>query len=174
MDSLSLETLNRMASDEAAALLRCCGSRGWVDRMLEHRPFSTIDELMMESDRAWRALPAVDQLEAFRAHPRIGEAPEAGTDDVAARWSSREQEGARSADTATAAALASGNAEYDRRFGHLFIVCATGKSADELLALLEARLSNPPEVEFAVAAEEQRKITRLRLQKLFEPEPLNP
>jgi OHCU decarboxylase len=126
--------------------------------MSEERPFRDTEQLLEMADRVWWSLTPADWREAFAAHPRIGETS-------GSRWSQQEQSGAASAQAAVLAELAEANREYERRFGHIFIVCATGKTAEEMLGLLRARLSNDPETELKVAAEEQRKITRLRLQK---------
>lgn len=128
--------------------------------MLAARPFVSRDDLMDRSDRIWRSLQPTDWLEAFAAHPRIGSRAASG-------WAAGEQAGARGADESVLTRLAARNREYEARFGHIFIVCASGKSADEMLALLEARLDNEPDAELSIAAEEQRKITRLRLDKLL-------
>jgi OHCU decarboxylase len=128
--------------------------------MLAARPFVSRDDLMDRSDRIWRSLQRTDWLEAFAAHPRIGSRAANG-------WAAGEQAGARGADESVLTRLAARNREYEARFGHIFIVCASGKSADEMLALLEARLENEPDAELSIAADEQRKITRLRLDKLL-------
>jgi OHCU decarboxylase len=153
-------------SDVSSALTNCCGSRAWADRMLAARPFADADELFAASDHVWQTLTSADYLEAFRAHPRIGERAAAGSGQHS-RWSADEQSGAGRATGDVRGALAEANDEYERRFGFIFIVCATGKSADEMLDLLRTRLGNDPATELAVAAEEQRKITRLRLEKLL-------
>lgn len=150
------------------ALARCCGARRWVEAMLAARPFRSRGALLEAADRADRALAREDWLEAFAHHPRIGEldalrARFAGT----AEWAGAEQRGAAVASEETLAALARGNHAYERRFGYLFIVCATGLSAGEMLARLQARLGHDPARELAVAAGEQAKITRLRLEKLL-------
>jgi OHCU decarboxylase len=143
------------------ALLACCGSRAWVRRMSEAGPFRDTEHLLETADRIWWSLTPADWLEAFAAHPRIGE-------KSGSRWSQQEQSGAAAAQAPVLAELAEVNREYEQRFGHIFIVCATGKTAEEMLGLLRARLGNDPETEIKVAAEEQRKITRLRLQKWLE------
>jgi len=156
--------------EEAAAeqLASCCGSREWVRKMLARRPFGTSDALLGAADELWWSLAADDWLEAFAHHPRIGERDAAAARSArAASWSADEQRGAGAAADDVRAALAEGNREYERRFGHIYLVCATGKSADELLALLRARLSNDPATELRVAAGEQAKITRLRLEKML-------
>jgi OHCU decarboxylase len=158
--SESLDSFNALPVDEAAArLLPCCGSRAWARRMAASRPFHGIADLEEKSDRIWRSLDGEDWREAFAAHPRIGE--------TGNRWSEAEQAGARGADARTLAELIEANRVYETRFDHIFIVCATGKSAAEMLGLLRARLGNDPGTELRVAAEEQRKITHLRLEKLF-------
>jgi OHCU decarboxylase len=158
--SEDLGRFNALPVDEAAALLLpCCGSRAWARQMAEGRPFQGIADLRETSDRIWRSLDGRDWREAFAAHPRIGE--------KGSRWSEAEQAGARGADARTLAELIDANRVYESRFDHIFIVCATGKSAAEMLGLLRARLDNDPETELRVAAEEQRKITNLRLEKLF-------
>lgn len=163
-----LERLNRLgAADVERELLTCCGSRAWAREMAASRPFASIPALLARADRVWWALDREDWLEAFRAHPRIGERKaEAGQTEREASWSRGEQSALESAAATTRRALAEGNAGYEARFGHIYIVCATGLTAAEMLALLRRRLANDPATELRVAAEEQRKITRLRLEKL--------
>jgi OHCU decarboxylase len=165
-----LESLNALSAEEAKAeLLKCCGSTRWAQRLTARRPFDSVDELLEASDAIWWGLEASDWLEAFSHHPKIGErkaAPEAPP--LAQRWSEEEQAATRSARQATLDALLRANLEYEERFGYIFIVCATGKTTEEMLALLEERLGNEPERELRVAAEEQRRITHLRLRKLLE------
>jgi 2-oxo-4-hydroxy-4-carboxy-5-ureidoimidazoline decarboxylase len=159
------------ASDEAAreALTACCGSSRWVKRMLAWRPFRTTEELFTAADAIWNSLPRPDWLQAFSHHPRIGEsAAAAGQSVQAAHWSAGEQGSVHRAPETIRDAQRAVNVQYERKFGYIYIVCASGKSADELLAIAEARLANDPDREIAVAAEEQRKITRLRLEKLLE------
>jgi OHCU decarboxylase len=156
-----------------AELLRCCGSRAWAKRLAVEMPFESVDALLDASDRIWWSLGREEWLEAFRAHPRIGErAPmsaQAGGGAVGDthRWSEEEQAGARQAPDDLQSALAEANRAYEARFGHIFIVDATGKSATEMLALLRSRLANDPDTELRVAAEEQNAITRGRLRKLM-------
>jgi 2-oxo-4-hydroxy-4-carboxy-5-ureidoimidazoline decarboxylase len=153
--------------DAAALLLRCCGSSRWVDRVLERRPYASRESLHAAAAQAWAELSRDDYLEAFGGHPRIGEtAPAAGRLEPTASWSRDEQSVASRADADTQRALRLANAAYEARFGFVFLVCATGKTAREILALLDARMHNDPDVEIAVAASEQSKITRLRLEKL--------
>ena len=163
-----LEALNSLSPEQAnAELLKCCGSRTWARTMNEARPFATVAQLLVRADDVWSSLSNEDWLEAFHAHPKIGE-QKASTaqSEQAQKWSAQEQAGTQEAAAETKAALAKGNQKYDDRFGFIFIICASGKSADEMLASLNSRLQNDPETEFAIASDEQRKITRLRLEKL--------
>jgi OHCU decarboxylase len=142
-------------------LLECCGSRNWAAQLLAARPFQDISQLeTMATDIWWRLAPT-DWLEAFSKHPKIGEKGKVS------QWSSEEQSGMNSAATDTAKKLRALNQTYFEKFGWIFIVCATGKSAEEMLSLLEARLPNRPEDELPIAAAEQNKITLLRLRKLL-------
>jgi allantoicase len=145
------------AQDE---LLRCCGLHRWAQAVIERRPYETPAALRDAADRVWGSLDRDDWLEAFRAHPKIGERG-------AAKWSQQEQSGAKAASRETLDALAQVNQEYEARFGYIFIVCATGKSAEEMLAIARARLANHPDTELRAAAEEQRRIMQLRLEKLL-------
>lgn len=154
------EYLNGLPGNAArAALTRCCASRRWVDAMLAARPFASDAALFASAERAWWALGKDDWLEAFGAHPRIGER---GIDALGRN----EQAGMNTAGEETRAALAQGNREYEARFGHVFLISATGKSATEMLAALRSRLGNDPTSELKIAAGEQAKVTRLRLEKL--------
>jgi OHCU decarboxylase len=136
--------------------------------MTSLRPFHNVDDLLTRADSVWWSLNREDWREAFRAHPKIGEQKAAASQSEQARnWSTQEQSGIEGAAEATKTALAQGNQEYEKRFGFIFIVCATGKSSEEMLAILNRRLRNEPGTELTVAAEEQRKITRLRLEKLL-------
>jgi OHCU decarboxylase len=165
----ALEQLNVLPTERAAAeFLKCCGCRNWAQAMTGARPFLDVTDLLRKSESIWWSLQDGDWLEAFRAHPKIGEQKAAAAQTERARiWSEQEQLGVKSAAKETKAALAAGNLQYEERFGFIFIVCATGKSSEEMLAILNERLENDPETEVRVAAEEQRKITRLRLEKLL-------
>jgi len=149
-------------------LQHCCAAARWVEAVIAARPFASSTALRARAEEAFAALGPDDWHEAFRAHPRIGESKAARAQSAAeARWSSGEQAGAQSADAAARAALIDVNREYEARFGHIYIVCATGKSAEELLALARARLGNDAETELRVAAGELEKIMQLRLDKLL-------
>jgi len=162
-------TFDALPAYDAAPLLEsCCGSRAWVQAMVERRPFGTLARTLDEADEIWWSLAPDDWREAFDHHPRIGEHSAATPQGAVARaWSADEQRGTAVSTDGTRQALADGNREYERRFGYIYIVCATGKSAEEMLVLLHARLSNDPETELRVAAGEQAKITQLRLEKMF-------
>lgn len=168
----ALDRINDMSEDEAyAALLRCCGSTRWAREMAKKRPFASISSLMQIADATWGALDRTDWLEAFAAHPRIGSKKDVEAKAASTKqWSTQEQAGASSANEETLHAIAAANAEYENKFGRIYLVCATGKSADELLQICENRLHNDAETELRIAAEEQRKITRLRLEKLLKEE----
>ena len=166
----SVNRLNELSAHDAEAeFLKCCGCRNWASAMTAARPFANVNELLKKADSTWRSLSSEDWLEAFRAHPKIGEKKAAAAQSEAARkWSAQEQSGINAAAAETMAALAQGNEDYEHRFGFIFIVCATGKSSEEMLAILRTRLQNDAKTEIAVAAEEQRKITQLRLEKLLQ------
>jgi 2-oxo-4-hydroxy-4-carboxy-5-ureidoimidazoline decarboxylase len=152
--------INALPADAArTALARCCASQQWVNQMLAARPYASDPQLYQAAEREWWALDRGDWLEAFATHPRIGER---STD----AWASDEQSGVTGAGVDFHVALRQENGAYERRFGHVYLVCATGRGAAELLADLKARLGNDPEKELRVAAGEQAKITRLRLEKL--------
>ena len=158
-----LRWLNALPARQAEEeLLACCGSREWAGKLAASRPFATAEELAGVADKVWESLGPDGWLEAFDAHPRIGERS-------SSPHTTREQAGVRDADPAVIAALAEGNRAYEARFGHVFLVFASGRGAAELLAELRGRLGNDPETELRVAAAEQRKITRLRLERLFRP-----
>ena len=165
----SLERLNGLSAEQAEAeFLKCCGSRTWAQAMAQARPFETTQALFERADAIFDQLSDNDWLEAFRAHPKIGERKAAGAQsETAQRWSAQEQSRTGEAATGVLEQLADANREYEQRFGFIFIVCATGKTAEKMLMLLKSRIRNPPADEMRIAAEEQKKITQLRLQKLL-------
>jgi len=137
--------------------------------MSEARPFADSEEVSSRADAIWAALGEQDWLEAFRAHPKIGERKAAtNQSQEAANWSAQEQGQAQQAAVETRSAIAEANKLYETRFGFIFIICASGKSAEEILESLNQRLANDADAEIRIAAEEQRKITQLRLKKLLE------
>jgi OHCU decarboxylase len=138
--------------------------------MLAMRPFPDLGTVLDTADKVWTRLEREDWLEAFRRHPAIGEKQAKAKQSAAARrWSAGEQSAAQKAPPEELEALATANREYQTKFGYVFLICATGKSSDEILKNLHERMSNDPEAELRIAAEEQRKITRLRLEKLLAP-----
>ena len=162
--------LDKMAESAAAELLAdCCGSSRWVSEMIAARPFGSRRAVFSAADRIWSSLSASDWVEAFEHHPRIGERTSAvAQGERGVEWSSGEQAGIETAGDDVRKALAAINQEYEQRFGYIYIVCATGKTPEEMLALAHKRLRNAAGAEVRVAAEEQRKITRIRLEKLLE------
>ena len=169
--SVSVEELNGLSADRASELFRaCCGASRWVAAMVSRRPFFSRDAVLQAGDDEWSGMGERDWLEAFLHHPRIGEiAAAAGESAVARGWSASEQSAVAAAGADARIGLARLNQDYERRFGFIYIVCATGKSAGELLELAHRRMNNDRDTELRVAAEEQRKITRLRLEKLLDP-----
>lgn len=171
--SRGVARLNAMPLAELAECLRaCCGSARWVDRMIARRPFPSPDALLDSADDVCRTLTRDDWLEAFAHHPRLGESrAQSPLGDRATGWSMGEQAALATAGVDVRTALAAANATYERQFGYICIVCAAGKDSEELLAIARARLGNKPAIELKIAAEEQRKITLLRLNKLFRDAP---
>lgn len=166
---MSIDWLNREPEPRVAeALLRCCASTAWVAGLLASRPFPDLESLLRVADEVWWSLEVDDWLEAFAGHPRIGDLDQMRSRFGTTReWSSQEQAGVADAGEEVLVALVKANQEFEKTFGHRFIVCATGKSAPEMLRLLKERLTLEPERELHVAAGEQRKITTLRLGKLL-------
>jgi 2-oxo-4-hydroxy-4-carboxy-5-ureidoimidazoline decarboxylase len=160
---MTLAELNRMNSQGAVDVLKpCCGSQKWAEEMNARRPFSDIEEVHGAADIVWRTLHREDWHEAFASHPKVGETREVS------EWSKKEQGGMVSAADDIRARLGQFNTEYQKRFGFIFIICATGKSAEEMLASLEERLRHDPDTEWEIAGEEQIKIVHLRLNKLLD------
>jgi OHCU decarboxylase len=157
---VTLDEINGVSSTEAdAAFMSCCGSSRWAGWMTGARPFESADELFAMADTMWRRTEAPDWHEAFSHHPRIGER--------STGWAAGEQSAVGTAGERARAELADVNRTYEEKFGHIYIVCATGKSAEEMLALAKIRMGNDPVTELQVAADEQRKIMQLRLRKLL-------
>ena len=158
---------NAIAGSEAAQeILPCCGSQRWAHALARLRPFDDAERLFGSSDEIWRQLDPSDWDEAFSSHPRIGEkkAPESAT-AKSAQWSGQEQSGVALSGANIQEQLRRANREYEERFGRIYIVCATGKSAEEMLAILYRRLENDDTSELRETAEQQRQITQLRLRK---------
>ena len=165
----SVNRLNELSAHDAQVeFLKCCGSSKWARAMADARPFAGEEELFAKADDISSSLQDEDWLEAFRAHPKIGEKRAAvAQSHQAQKWSAHEQSGVAEASAGTISQLAERNREYEERFGFIFIVCASGKSSDEMLAILNSRIDNEPQTELRIASEEQSKITRLRLEKLL-------
>ena len=160
-----LDRFNRLSEAAAAEeLLAVCHSRRWAERVAAGRPYADLAALQRAADEVWTGLDPEDWLEAIRSHPRIGEGGGA-----APAWSRQEQAGVGGVDADVRERLARGNAEYEARFGHVFLISAAGRGAAEILDALQARLGNDPGTELRVAAGEHRRITRLRLERLMAP-----
>jgi 2-oxo-4-hydroxy-4-carboxy-5-ureidoimidazoline decarboxylase len=164
----------RPAEAARAELLGCCSSSAWADRMTSGRPYSSAQEAVRQSNAILADLTVNDLAEALAGHPRIGEQPASAHD--AARlnqlsrhddWSRREQSGVLAADAETSRALAESNLEYERRFGHIYLVCASGRTGEQLLALLRSRLHNDASTEWQVVRAELQKINEIRLRSLL-------
>jgi 2-oxo-4-hydroxy-4-carboxy-5-ureidoimidazoline decarboxylase len=167
--TIDIAELNGMpVSGAAKALVACCGSRRWVKAMVARRPFKSREAVFAAADEIWHSLDPSDWLEAFAAHPRIGErsgiSPQG---ERAGAWAAVEQSDVARAHRDVRNALEAVNYEYEARFGYIYIVCATGKSAELMLGLARERLNNSPDDELEVAAGEQEQIMRLRLDKLL-------
>jgi OHCU decarboxylase len=152
-------------ADALKAMLACCGARRWAIAMVARRPIASVLELSMAADHEWAAMEEADWLQAFACHPRIGERKAATALAQSAVWSKQEQSGAMGAEERVLAELAEGNRNYEERFGFTYIVCATGKSAEEMLTILNRRLASDRSAELREAAEQQRQILQIRLGK---------
>ncbi|MDZ4835680.1 MAG: 2-oxo-4-hydroxy-4-carboxy-5-ureidoimidazoline decarboxylase [Candidatus Melainabacteria bacterium] len=165
---MQLSLLNELEFNDARdAFLKCCGSERWAYALAAARPYESDDELLKMADAAFAEFGRDDWMDAFAAHPKIGDVDSlrqkyGNTKD----WAQSEQAGVNGVSDDVIERLASGNKLYEDRFGYIFIVCATGKSAEEMLAILNGRVDNDPEIELGIAAEEQKKITHIRLGKL--------
>ena len=164
---MTLAEFNALSNTEAeAALFDCCGSAGWASRVAARRPYPDFESLFKAADSIWWNLGRIDWLEAFSHHPQIGDQPASGSDS-ARRWAEGEQSGGRAATGDVKERLARANRAYFEKFGYIYIVCATGKTAEEMLAILNQRLQNDAPSEISIAAQQQRLITRIRLEKLL-------
>lgn len=167
---MTLHEFNILPKDKLEEeLLKCCGSRNWVKRMMPFVPAEDMVELLEDAEEQWWKCSVEDWKEAFSQHPKIGDLDAvkkkfAATSDLA----SREQAAVNNAKEETLKALAEGNRAYEEKFGYIFIICATGRSAEEMLVNLDARLKNDPAEEIKIAADEQNNITKLRIQKMLE------
>jgi|SRR5215213_2503871 len=164
-----LAWLNSLKEDEATKeLLQCCGSKRWTRQMSDARPYENLADVIARANEIWWSLDREDWLEAFRSHPRIGEKKAAESVSAQSKsWSGQEQAGVNTASVQTTNTLATLNHAYEQKFGFIFIICATGKTSDEMLTALRERLEHDAPEELPIAAAEQCKITELRLKKLL-------
>jgi OHCU decarboxylase len=164
-----LAWMNTLPAEKAVKeLLQCCGSERWAQEMANRRPYQDVEALVRAANDIWWSLRPDDWLEAFRSHPKIGEKKAAESVSSRSReWSGQEQAGVSNASPQTVDTLATLNRAYEEKFGFIFIVCATGKSSEEMLLALRERIEHDQEVELRIAAGEQSKITELRLKKLI-------
>ena|ERR1700751_4998727 len=167
---MTIQELNNLSADKTFdELFKCCGSTTWAKQLATKKPFESKEDLLHKSNWIWSNCSVEDGLEAFTHHPKIGDLKSlekkfATTKD----WAGGEQAGVNTASQNTLVALSDGNEAYFKKFGYIFIVCATGKTAEEMLALLNARLTNDANTEIKIAMDEQNKITHIRLEKLIE------
>ncbi len=167
---MTLEELNTLnEADAYSAFEFCCVSQNWIERMVHARPFVDENTLFSAADKHWQVMKRDDILQAFEGHPRIGDVNTLREKFAnTANMAGHEQSGMNAANEELLHTMKARNDEYYAKFGYIFIVCATGKSAAEMLAILENRLPNDAQTELAIAANEQGKITRIRLQKLLD------
>lgn len=167
--SNKLMWLNSLADARAKEeFFKCCGCGEWAERMVRLRPFRSDEELYLTADREWKKIPPAGVLEAFSHHPKIGDLGSLRTKFASTgEFTTSEQSGVKTASDDILGRLAQMNRQYEEKFGYIFIVCATGKSAAEMLRILESRIDNTKEVELGLAAAEQQKIMRLRLERIL-------
>jgi OHCU decarboxylase len=151
------------------ALLSCCAARKWANRLTALRPFANEESLFGAADNVWESMRESDWMEAFRAHPRIGERKAVQASAQSSEWSKEEQASVGNAQIDILAELAAGNRRYEELFGFTYIVCATGKSAEDMLSILQRRLANGRDSELKEAAEQQRQILQIRLRRWLHP-----
>jgi 2-oxo-4-hydroxy-4-carboxy-5-ureidoimidazoline decarboxylase len=164
-DSVLMRWNSLDAESAAREILPCCDSSAWAGGMAARRPFTDAEELFEASDWVWAGLAEKDWREAFDSHPRIGQQHARAATAESLAWSSEEQRAVASQTDETKLALAEANRQYEEKFGRIFIVCASGKSAAEILAICNTRRNNSAADELLEAAEQQRQITQLRLRR---------
>lgn len=169
MTPLTLSEFNKLAEKEAKErLILCCGSSEWASKVLKFRPYATFKSLSIQSENIWNHLPESEWLAAFKHHPKIGDIDSLRKKFASTQnWTTKEQGSIAQASEETLRALAKGNDAYEKKHGFIFIVCATGKRADEMLHILQSRIDNETTIEIKNAAIEQAKITQLRLEKMI-------
>jgi len=166
---MTLNELNQLTYDQAVSeLTKCCGSTNWVAEMIRSGPYETEESLLRNAEKVWFYCFENDWLEAFEHHPKIGDTASLEEKFTTTKdWAGEEQQGVQVASREALEKLVELNKAYEEKFGFIFIVCATGKSVEEMLALLEERMKNDYEHELQIAMGEQHKITLLRLKKLL-------
>lgn len=165
---MTIKEFNQLDAEVAKEeIFKCCGCTNWAVKLVDNRPFTSVDDLRITSDTVWISCKQQDWLEAFTHHPKIGDKDSLKKKIATKEWASNEQSGVNEASDEILEELSRGNSDYEKKFGFIFIVCATGKSAGQMLELLKKRLQNTPEQEIKIAAGEQNKITHLRINKLF-------
>lgn len=167
---MNINQLNTLDDNSCyEALERCCGSSDWIIGMMNERPFINLQDIMSKADQSWATVTDDGALEAFEHHPRIGDRSNLAKKFASTHhWAGDEQKSVKEAHEEIINKLAKGNKTYEEKFGYIFIVCATGKSAKEMLEILTSRLKNDEITEIKIAKAEQHKITKLRLKKLLE------
>ena len=166
---MNIDQFNAMSASEAKQVLaRTCTASRWIEKMIACRPIIDLEDFQEKARKIWLEMTEADYLEAFDGHPKIGDPGSLKKKYGDTRESAEsEQSGVASADGDTLEHLAKMNHQYLEKFGYIFIVCATGKSAEQMLTLLRTRYQNAPAAELEIAADEQRKITAIRIEKLF-------
>jgi 2-oxo-4-hydroxy-4-carboxy-5-ureidoimidazoline decarboxylase len=167
---MTLHELNTLPKQQLIQeLTKCCGSSAWVNKMLPFFPADDLVELLEDAEEQWFKCSEEDWKQAFAQHPKIGDLESLQMKSASTtEWASGEQAGLISASPQIIGELAEANKKYEEKFGYIFLICATGKSANEMLAMLQNRLQNSPEVEIEIAGDEQNRITKLRIEKLLE------
>lgn len=166
---MTFSELNTLSEEQAfVEFEKCCGAKEWITPMVNGRPYNSMEELLNIADNHWKSCSEEAIYEAFHHHPKIGDISSLSKKFANTKeWAGNEQGKVAEANTEVIKELAQGNSDYESKFGFIFIVCATGKSAQEMLDILKSRLPNDKEKELKIAAEEQNKITKLRLEKLL-------
>ncbi|MFN8671291.1 MAG: 2-oxo-4-hydroxy-4-carboxy-5-ureidoimidazoline decarboxylase [Candidatus Sericytochromatia bacterium] len=166
---MNIEALNNLSESELKLELeKCCGAENWVANLANLKPFKDKEQLLELAEKVWFELSENDWLEAFKHHPKIGDVNSLAKKYAnTKKWAEGEQSGVNTATQDVIQKLADGNKEYEEKFGYIFIVCATGKSAEEMLDILTTRLPNSKNDEIKIAMGEQNKITKIRLEKLL-------
>ncbi|MDQ3193801.1 MAG: 2-oxo-4-hydroxy-4-carboxy-5-ureidoimidazoline decarboxylase [Bacteroidota bacterium] len=166
---MDLQRLNKLGKEEAAEIFfKCCGTRKWINEMVEARPFRTNHHIFESAEKILKALDEKECLEAFQHHPKIGDINSLKEKYTSTKQlAENEQSGVNDASMEVLEELSILNHEYEKKFGYIFIICASGKTADEMLAIIKNRINNDAAAEIKIAMKEQNKITKLRMEKLL-------